>query len=83
MFPPYYNLAMLAAEAQQAFWLRVFRIAGGGRGAAIETNMMVPEKMEAATRATLRLMTGASPDSVVGDYRRKVRANIRRLSKVR
>jgi hypothetical protein len=42
---------------------------------------MVSEKTAAARNATRRLMLGASPNSVVQSYRKKVRANVRRLSK--
>ena len=79
----YYNLGMLAAEAQRALWLRFLRMAAGGPGAAKEAKMMVPEKMAAATQAAAHLVSGASTASVVKDYRRKVRSNIRRLSKAR
>jgi hypothetical protein len=42
---------------------------------------MVSEKVEAAAQAATHLMTGHSPDSVVAGYRRKVRANVRRLAR--
>jgi hypothetical protein len=56
-------------------------LALGGSKASDEANRMVTEKMAAAIHATGRLMMGASPDSVVSGYRRKVRANSRRLLK--
>ena len=81
MFSTLYNVAMLATESQQVVWLRMVALASGGSAAQAEAELMVSEKMAAATRATGRLMLGHSPESVVRDYRRKVKANIRRLSK--
>ena len=81
MFASWYNLTMLAAESQQVVWLRLTKLAAGGPGAAHEAQLMVAEKLAAATHATGRLALGASPDSVVRSYRQKVRANARRLSK--
>jgi hypothetical protein len=75
------NVSMLAAESQQVVWLRLAKLAGGGQGARSEAGLMVSEKMMAASRAAGRLMGGASANSVVRDYRRKVRSNRRRLSK--
>jgi len=42
---------------------------------------MVSEKIAAATVAAGRVMTGSTPTAIVKGYRRKVRANARRLSK--
>jgi len=81
MFGPWINLTMLAAESQQVIWLRLAKLGGGGAAAGTEASLMVSEKLAAATDAAGRLMMGASPDSVVRGYRRKVRANVRRLSK--
>jgi hypothetical protein len=76
-----YHLAMLAAESQQVIWLRMLKLAAGGMGAQREAELMVSEKVAAATQATSSLAMGASPNSVVKRYRTKVRANARRLSK--
>jgi hypothetical protein len=73
MFASWYNLAMLAAESQQAMFLRVMRIRGGGSGARVETQRMISERMIAGGQATQSLMAGASPDSVIAAYRRKAR----------
>jgi hypothetical protein len=75
------NMSMLAAEAQQVIWLRAMKLALGGPGAEREAQRMVSEKVTAANKAAGKLMAGASANSVVRDYRRKVRANARRLSK--
>jgi hypothetical protein len=74
-------MMMLAAESQQVIALRLMKIAGGGKSAEAEMKLMTAEKMTAATEAGAKLMAGGSADSVVSDYRRKVRANIKRLSK--
>ncbi len=81
MIGPWFQLAMLTAEAQQVMWLRMMRLAAGGPGAKREAERMVSEKVTAAGAAAGRLMTGATADSVVRGYRRKVRANARRLTK--
>jgi hypothetical protein len=81
MFKSWFNLAMLAAESQQVVWLRTVKLAAGGAAAQRETKRMVAEKVAAAKAESMRLMMGATPDSVVKRYRRKVNANVRRLSK--
>ncbi len=81
MFGYWSNLAMLAVESQQVIALRIMKLATGGAEAQEEAHRMVSEKMVEANQATMSLMLGASPDSVVRGYRRKVRANARRLSR--
>jgi len=81
MFKSWFNLTMLAAESQHVIGLRMMKFAMGGANAQEEASRMVMEKMAAASHATARLMMGASPDSVVKNYRRRVRANSRRLMK--
>lgn len=70
---------MLAAESQEVIGLRVIRAALGGPKAQAEATLMVTEKIAAANHALANLMMGATPESVVAGYRRKVRANSRRL----
>lgn len=81
MFKVFYDLTMLAMEAQQAIWWRSIRLWTGGPAAEREAERMVSEKIAAAQGAALKLMTGGSPGGIVKDYRRKVRSNVRRLSK--
>ena len=81
MFPSWLSGAMLAAESQEVIWLRLMRLGAGGSNAADEAILMVSEKLVAASYATERLMRGDAPESVVSDYRQKVRANARRLCK--
>ena len=78
---PWFNMAMLAAESQQVIALRMMKLLGGGAAAEAETQLMMSEKVTAMNEANAKLMAGGTPDSVVSDYRRKVRANIRRLTK--
>jgi hypothetical protein len=81
IFKPWFNLAMLAAESQHVVWLRLIKLSAGGASAHKEARLMTSEKIFAATQAAGRLMLGDSPDQVVRGYRRKVRANTRRLSR--
>jgi hypothetical protein len=76
-----YQLSMLAIEANQAIFLRTFALAGGGGNAEREARLMVEEKLVAMTKAHAKLSRGASPEVVVQDLRKTVRANVRRLSK--
>jgi hypothetical protein len=58
------NLALLGAESQRVIWLRMMKLAGGGRHAEAETNLMVSEKVAAATDAGTKLLFGASPTAL-------------------
>lgn len=77
----FFDLSMLAYESQQAIWLRTIKLSTGGPAADREAKLMVDEKLSAAMQAAGKLIGGAHPSSVVKAYRRKVRANVRRLSK--
>jgi len=79
--------AMLAIEAQQVIALRLAKIAAGGAAGKRESELMVAEKVEAMTDAGGLMFKAAlvgkhdlDADKVVQLYRRKVRANRRRLS---
>ena len=72
---------MLAAESQQVIWLRSLKLAAGGSKAQKEARLMIAEKMAAASQEGGRLIMGASANSVVKGYRKRVKANVRRLSK--
>ena len=78
---------MLAIEAQQVIALRLTKMALGGPGAQKEAELMVSEKLTAMTEGGQMMMMGAlggkqdlNADKVMQLYRRKVRANRRRLS---
>lgn len=78
----------LGAEASTVMALRTARIATGGSGALVETGLMVAEKVQAGFELQLAAMTGrlgtapaGATRKAIGLYRRKVRANRRRLTK--
>ena len=81
MFRTWWDLGMLAAESQQVMWLRYLKLAAGGSKASAETRRMVSEKVAVAAQAGIGAMLGDAPGRVVKRYRKKVRANRRRLSK--
>lgn len=81
MFKLFMEMSMLTLEAQQAIWLRGMKLAAGGAAANREARIMVSEKLSAGQNAMLKAATGQSPVAIVQGYRRKVRANVRRLSK--
>lgn len=68
--------------------LRMMRLAAGGAAAELETRRMVSEKVEAALALQALALTGGlgftahgAAAKSVAHYRRKVRANRRRLLK--
>jgi hypothetical protein len=75
------GLTMLAAEAQQVIWLRCLKLAAGGAAARTEARRMSAEKLVVATQAVGGMMAGETAAHVVRRYRKRVRANRRRLSK--
>lgn len=81
MFKMLFEMSMLAFESQQVMWLRGARLAIGGPAADREAERMVAEKVAAAQQAVGKMMNGTAPIGVVRGYRRRVRANVRRLSK--
>jgi urease beta subunit len=85
MFGSWYKLGMdatmLAFESQQVIGMRLIKIAAGGAVGQAEAQRMVTEKVAAAGEAALMVASGASTAKVIAGYRRKVRANARRLSK--
>ena len=76
----WYGLAMLGFESQQVIALRMLKLALGGPAAQAEASRMWLEKFAAAAHAGERLMKGDSSGKLIAGYRRKVRANARRLS---
>ncbi len=79
---------MLGIEASSVIALRVMKIAGGGAGADAETRRMVSEKIDSAVSLQNLAMSGGLGSMAAGaasktltHYRRKVRANRRRLTK--
>lgn len=81
MYKSWFNMMMLAGEAQQVIWLRTMKLALGGAKAEREAKLMVSEKINSAQVEALKLMMGGSLDSTTKNVRRKVRANRKRLSR--
>ena len=76
----------LGIEASTVIMLRTIKIAAGGAAAEQEIHRMVNEKIEAGLDLQTKAMTGGlgfTPESAANKtlslYRRKVRANRRRL----
>lgn len=80
--------AMLTFEAQQVIGLRLAKVALGGPDVQRETELMLTEKLDTMAesgRLMMQATFGGKKDLGAADvmqlYRRKVRANRRRLSK--
>jgi len=84
-----FNMMRLGFEAQTVMALRLMRLMAGGAAAWSEATRMVSEKggaaMEAGLAAGLALATGkkhpAVSRKVISGYRKRVRANRRRLTR--
>lgn len=80
------SVFQLGLEAQTVIALRMMKFARGGDEAAVEAQRMITEKIDAALLANTLLAAGLMTGSVSGvhkavtHYRRKVRANRRRLT---
>lgn len=93
MYNPWLGLAFkaieLGIEAQSVIALRMMRLAAGGARGRAEASRMVAEKVgalaEAQTAAAAAILTGRRDKIVAGKvlntYRKRVRANRRRLSR--
>jgi hypothetical protein len=77
------NMALLGFEAQRVVALRLMKLTAGGAAAQAEAQRMVTEKAAALMEATTTLALGGSARQVVRRYRSHVRANERRLSRVK
>jgi hypothetical protein len=76
------SFMMLAVEANAVVALRMMKLMLGGRRARREAKLMVSEKIDAAVKATASIMSGASGDEIVRQYRRRVAANAKRLGRL-
>jgi hypothetical protein len=79
---------LLTAEASLVVALRTMRIAAGGAAAQAEARRMISEKIEAAAALQRLALSGglgltarSGTSRTLAHYRRKVRANRRRLAK--
>jgi hypothetical protein len=82
MLGPWIRLAvdttLLTLEAQSVIGMRLSQIALG-QGTPAEAQFMVTEKMLALMDAATTVAAGGSAHKVVRGYRKRVRANARRL----
>lgn len=77
------SLTKLAIEANSVIALRMMKLMlSGKRAARREVRLMVSEKVDAALKASRSLIGGASAEQIIGQYRRRVAANAKRLGKV-
>ena len=72
------DTALLAMEVQTVIGMRLSQIAMG-RGTAAEAQLMMTEKMLALVEAAGTVAKDGSAHKVVTGYRKRVRANVRRL----
>lgn len=83
-----YDAWALSLEASSVIVLRSMKIAAGGAASEAEAGRMVREKIDAGLALQALALTGGLGTTAHGaarkalaHYRRKVRANIRRLAK--
>ena len=74
------EIAGAVLDAQLVVVMRLSAIARCDAAAAVEAQVMVAEKIQAALDAGLLIAGGGTAEGVVGLYRDRVRANIGRLS---
>ena len=91
-YTPWLDVSMkawaLGLESSSVIGLRMMKMAAGGAAAELEAGRMVGEKVEAAIALQTLAMTGGlgptahgAASKSIAHYRRKVRANRRRLAK--
>lgn len=85
----FFDLSRLVFESNMVIGLRMMTLAAGGAKATSEMQLMTVEKLQAASAVMIdnafALASGKSMEAIgrstVAHYRRKVRANHRRLSR--
>ena len=87
MFDFYRGLSGLAMDSSAVIGLRMMKAAQGGASWPAEARLMVAEKAQAAMDAQTLFMRGllsggvaGAPSQTLAMYRRRVKANRRRLS---
>ncbi len=78
---PWLQAFALIFESNHVIALRLAKLAAGGAPARAEASMMVSEKISEAWGTGVTLMSGGSSTKVVAQYRKRVAANSRRLSR--
>jgi hypothetical protein len=82
MLPSMISATMLALEANAVIALRTLKFVSGDRDAIREAELMISEKIDAATEAALSLFWGGTALAVIDRYRVRVAANTARLTRV-
>ncbi len=77
------DLAMANLEAQRVIALRLAKLAKGDVAAKLEARRMIVEKIAASAEASMAIAAGRTPQSVLRRHRAIMRANGKRLAKVR
>lgn len=77
------HVAALALESNRVIALRLAKLSAGGSPARAEAGRMVSEKISAAWDAGVTMMTGGSSAKVIAQYRKRVSANSKRLSRTK
>jgi hypothetical protein len=72
------DTTMLTMESQSVIWTWLSQVALG-RGSPAENLLMVTEKVNAFAEAAATIAAGGTAHHVIKGYRKKVRANVRRL----
>ena len=80
---PWFSVALLVIESNHVVALRCAKLARGGAAAGPEFSRMITEKMQESVAAAQTLMTGGSHEKVIAGYRKRVKANARRLNRAR
>ncbi len=82
-----FESTMLAIESQQVIAMRLTKFAFGGPDVQREAELMVSEKLDSMAEASRMLVMAAlggqsdGADKVMKHYRKKVSANVKRLSR--
>ncbi len=71
---------MLAVESRNVIDIRLWRIATGHVDAAVETRLMISEKIDAAITAVSMMGSGSQMTDVIDFYRGQVASNAERLA---
>jgi hypothetical protein len=82
-----FESTMLAIESQQVIAMRLTKFAFGGPDVKREAELMVSEKLDSMAEASQMIVMAAlggrsdGADKVMKHYRKKVSANVKRLSR--
>jgi len=76
---PWLSLFLLGLEPSQVMALRALKLTAVGHAARMEATRMAAEKVSEAYGAWVTLAMGGSTRKVLRKYRKRVRANARRL----